>query len=182
MKTSIALQLVLCCSWLLGCQSEPADDTDTRGVIDQACMLYKDCAADEATCLEYAGKLRCEADCADGAACGPRGECVGGECWRSCSSASDCDSDWACRPLFTEQGKTSGSFCVAPCSLFACSYTTFTYTCGSGSFSTSTDITYAGSEPTANTLVSYGNGHVVQCSGTPSEGQCSDDSGAVCSW
>lgn len=183
MKPLLTLELVVCCAWVCGCLSGQADVSDTRGVIDQPCSADKDCAADEAECTEYAGALRCEADCADGASCGPHAECVGGECWRSCSSVDDCvDSTWSCRPLNTDAGMSSASYCVAPCSLYKCGYAGFTYTCGSGSSSASTDISYAGPEPVATTRVSYSNGHVVNCSGSPSAGECSDDSGATCDW
>jgi hypothetical protein len=181
MKLSLAITLVLCWFGLAGCLDSHADEA-AGGLIDQVCQSADDCAAPAAECINYAGAERCFSECTESTECGPRAECVNQECWRSCDSVADCEgSDWDCRSLSTSSGPGTGGICVPPCSLFACSIDGFSYSCGTGSYSSSTSISYVG-QTTVTTEVTYSNGHTVQCSGTASSGDCSDDSGASCQW
>lgn len=182
MKTCLPLTLVLCWLGLVGCLSNELDE-EQGGIIDAPCESANDCLATAAECVNYAGAKRCLAECTASSDCGPHAQCVNEECWRSCSSVEDCEgADWDCRPLKTGATTTSaGSFCVPPCSLYACSASGFTYSCGTASYSSSTHITY-GAQGSTTTDVAYTNGHTVHCAGTAAEGKCNDDSGATCSW
>jgi hypothetical protein len=79
-------------------------------------------------------------------------------------------------------GTTAETYCVAPCRLTSCAVGAFSYSCGSGSYSSSTDYDYTTPSTTVNTHVAYSNGHTVDCTGTAESGSCNDDSGASCSW
>jgi hypothetical protein len=146
-------------------------------------MTAAECSAPAAACVEYDGQLRCEADCTSSADCGEGADCLSGQCWRSCQTVSDCvQSDWQCRVLMLSSGPSIGTYCVAPCRLTLCSYSQFTYSCGSGTYSASTSFDYSGTTASMTTTVAYSNGHSVSCLGTVATGGCTDDSGASCTW
>jgi hypothetical protein len=179
------------CSMLLllasaSCGSSGGSSSSGKVPLDGPCSTAKECDAPAAECIEYDGVDRCVVtDCSSDAECGSTGHCLEEECWHPCTSVSDCaEPAWECRVLKLSNGPTTGTYCIPPCRLTACSFSRFTYTCASGSYSSSEHFDYrqGTSNPVATVTVTYSNGHIVNCSGTSSQGDCSDDSGASCAW
>jgi hypothetical protein len=174
---------LLACLALGGCGDGGASAGHVAGQIDDVCASAQQCAAEQASCIDIGdGAKRCEASCLGDKACGAGAACLFnggasvGECFRMCETPVDCASpNWGCEQIVSSSAQ---AYCVPPCRLSACTASSFDYNCGSGSYTS--DLLITGG--TTSSTITYGNGHTVRCQSTGGHGQCSDDTGASCTF